>query len=460
MLKATATVLAALLATVPIAAVAENPIIQTDFTADPAPLVHDGTVWLYTSHDEDDSEGFHMLDWKLHSSTDMVNWTDHGPVASLKTFPWAVQTNDAWAPQAMERDGKFFLYVPVSVDGSPKNVIGVAVADNPNGPFVDAIGGPLVGPQDGFIDPTILIDDDGQAYLYWGNPHLWFVKLGRDMISTSGEIEQIEAIPENYQEGPWVYKRAGRYYMAYASTCCPEGIGYAMSDSPAGPWEYKGQLMDPVPQSTGNHPGIVDYKGRSYLFGMSYRLNWAMSPVHHERRSVNLAEFHYNDDGTISTLGWWRDGGPQQIGSLDPYRRVQAETLAWTSRIGRDRDMPYDWAPGVKVARVDETAAYVKGAKDRMYIMVRGVDFGREGASTISARMASPGGIGARVEVRLDAVNGPQIAELTVTEGGWQDVTAHLTVPATGKRNLYFVVRGQGDRPALDFDYWQFTRKD
>ena len=108
----------------------QNPIIQTNFTADPAPMVYNGTVYLYTSHDEDDATGFHMLDWKLYTSTDMVNWTDHGTVASLATFPWAVQSNDAWAPQVIERNGKFYLYVPISVPGSPKNVIAVAVADS------------------------------------------------------------------------------------------------------------------------------------------------------------------------------------------------------------------------------------------------------------------------------------------------------------------------------------------
>lgn len=115
----------------PAAAGADNPVIQTRFTADPSPLVHDGVVYLYAGHDEDDAEGFKMLDWRLYSSTDMVNWTDRGVVASLKTFPWAVQDNDAWAPQVVERGGKFYLYAPVSVAGSPKNVIAVAVADKP-----------------------------------------------------------------------------------------------------------------------------------------------------------------------------------------------------------------------------------------------------------------------------------------------------------------------------------------
>jgi beta-xylosidase len=206
---------------------AQNPIVQTNFTADPAPLVYNGTVYLYTSHDEDDATGFKMLNWRLYTSTDMVNWTDHGAVASLATFPWAVQSNDAWAPQVIPRNGKFYLYVPISVPGWPKNVIAVAVSDSPFGPFKDALGHPLIEKATGNIDPTVFVDDDGQAYLYWGNPNLWYVKLNRDMISYSGDIVQIDSKPQNYQEGPWFYKRNGRYYMAYASHCCPEGIGYA-----------------------------------------------------------------------------------------------------------------------------------------------------------------------------------------------------------------------------------------
>ena len=91
------------------ACLAENPVVQTSFTADPAPMVYNNTVYLYTSHDEDDARGFHMLDWKCYSTTDMANWTDHGSIASLAIFPWARQDNDAWAPQAIERDGKFYL---------------------------------------------------------------------------------------------------------------------------------------------------------------------------------------------------------------------------------------------------------------------------------------------------------------------------------------------------------------
>ena len=160
---------------------AQNPVVQTNYTADPAPMVYNGTVYLYTTHDEDKTvrNFFTMNDWRCYSSTDMANWTDHGAILSYKDFAWA--RGDAWAGQCIYRNGKFYFYVPVNQKNGG-NAIGVAVSDSPTGPFKDAIGAPLLVGY-GYIDPTVFIDDDGQAYLYWGNPHLWYVKLNPDMVS-------------------------------------------------------------------------------------------------------------------------------------------------------------------------------------------------------------------------------------------------------------------------------------
>jgi hypothetical protein len=437
---------------------AANPIVQTSFTADPAPVVFGDTVFLYTTHDEDDALEFKMIDWKLYTSKDMVNWTDHGTVADLSIFPWANQHNDAWAPQVVARNGKYYLYAPVTVPGSPSNVIGVAVSDSPYGPFKDPLGHPLIGRGEGNFDPTVLIDDDGQAYLYWGNPHLSYVKLNRDMISYSGEIKRIDAKPRNYQEGPWVYKRNGKYYLAYASSCCSEGLGYAMSDSPTGPWEYKGQIMDPSPLSTGNHPGIIDFKGKSYVFGLNYRLNWAETPIHHERRSVNVADFTYRPDGTIPTLPFWNTTGVQQLEPLSPYRRVEAETIAWESRLKRDRDMPFDWAPGVRSARDPRTGMYITPVAARAYVQVAGVDFGRKGPKMFTASVASeaPGG---KIEVRAGSPEGTLIATVEVPATGGASAWRSVTVPAanvTGVQDVYLVLNAHGRHVPFGIDYWQF----
>jgi len=145
---------------------AQKPIVQTYFTADPAPMVYNDTVYLYTSHDEDSTVNnfFTMYDWRCYSSTDMVNWTDHGAVASLKNIAWFDKNNGAWAPQCIARNGKFYLYVPIHGGG-----ISVLVGDSPTGPFRDVLGKRLIDSEHIWndIDPTIFVDDDGQAYLYW-----------------------------------------------------------------------------------------------------------------------------------------------------------------------------------------------------------------------------------------------------------------------------------------------------
>lgn len=174
------------------------PIIQTKYTADPSPMLHNDTIFLYTSHDESDAEGFKMYDWLLYTTTDMVNWQDRGAVASLDNFKWHDGKNGAWAQQVVERNGKYYMYCPIHGHG-----IGVLTADSPYGPFTDPIGKPLVWQKEHWydIDPTVFIDDDGQAYMYWGNPNLYCVKLNEDMISYSGEILFFPKITD-YQEGP------------------------------------------------------------------------------------------------------------------------------------------------------------------------------------------------------------------------------------------------------------------
>lgn len=427
-------------------------VVQTKFTADPAPLVHNGTVYLYTSHDEDDAPAgqgrFLMKEWLLYSSTDMVNWTDHGAVASLKDFSWVKDKgNGAWAPHCIERNGKFYLYCPM-----PGGVgIGVLVADSPFGPFKDPIGKALVVNSAEDIDPAVFIDDDGQAYLYWGNPNLWYVKLNEDMVTTSGEIvkdpliRKVEgqADPFHYQEGPWAYKRNGHYYMAYASTCCPEGIGYAMGPSATGPWEFKGHIMKPDRRATGNHPGIIDYKGKSYVFGFNFWLNFRITDKHHERRSVCVAELTFNPDGTIQELPWWEEGTPvKPVGVLNPYKRTEAETIAWCE--------------GLKTGKNDKTGVYVTAVHHNDFIRVREVDF-RKGAKSfeISAATLNKG----EIEIRLDAQNGTLLGTCNIDNtGGWDKWKTFSTKveKVKGVHDLYLIFKGDSGE-LFNLDYWKFN---
>jgi len=293
-----------------------NPICRSIYTADPAPMVYGDTLYLYTTHDEDEliNNFYTMFDWKCFSTKDMVNWTDHGTIFSLDDIEWA--DDRAWAPQCIERNGKFYLYCPVhKKDGGM--AIAVGISDSPVGPFKD-LGYPLVDEGDwNDIDPTVFIDDDGQAYLYFGNPELRYVKLNEDMISYD-ETVGVGRIPmtvesfgkgshmtgTTYGEGPWFYKRGDLYYMVYAAFgAAAEGehknehFAYSTSTGPIGPWVYGGVLMEEGPCFT-NHPGICDYKGHSYLFYHTDELPGG-SLFH---RSVCVAEFKYNADGSIDTV--------------------------------------------------------------------------------------------------------------------------------------------------------------
>jgi arabinoxylan arabinofuranohydrolase len=439
---------------------ADNPIIQTKYTADPAPLVHNDTVFLYVGHDEDDAIGFKMFNWQLYTSTDMVNWTDHGMIASLKMFSWAVE-NGAWAPQCIERDGKFYFYCTVQGKG-----IGILVANSPYGPFIDPIGKPLIGGNFDSIDPTAFIDDDGQAYLYWGNPNLWYVKLNKDMISFEGEpikdsrISKIKNQPDpfRYQEGPWAYKRNGKYYMAYASTCCPEGIGYAMSNSPIGPWEYKGMIMEGDRRSSGNHPGIIDYKGNTYVFGFNYAILKQTMAKHYERRSVCVEKINFNNDGTIQEIPFWSTtSGATQLETLNPYVRVEAETMAYSEGIKTYKSFIWEhdniWNRGKKLGEM----IYVTSIHNGDYIKVQGVNFSK-GSSSIDVRIASLyGGI---MEIRMDKIDGPMIGSIQISTSGEGDVWKTITATVKnikGVHDVYFVFRGEKD--LFNFDWWKINSK-
>jgi len=424
---------------------ADNPIIQTKYTADPAPMVYKDSVYLYTSHDEDDATGFHMLNWMLYTSTDMVNWTDRGIIASLKTFSWAAD-NNAWAPQCVFRNDKFYLYCPVAQKTGPM-AIGVAVSDSPYGPFTDPLGKPLIANSGEDIDPTVFVDDDGQAYLYWGNPNCYYVKLNEDMISYSGSVVKISSIPSNYQEGPWFWKRNGLYYLAYASTCCPEGIGYAMSNSPTGPWEYKGMIMDPNQKSSGNHPGIIDYKGNSYVFGFNYAINFSLTSTHRERRSVCVEKMKYNPDGTIQKLPWWSETGAPQIGVLNPFIRTEAETMAWES--------------GIETEKKSTNHVYVTDIDNGDFIKVKGVSFEDKGAGVFSARVASALN-GGEIELRIDSLNGAKIGSLPVSNtGGWDcwELESASINNVSGVHDLFLIFKGNSGEKLFNFDYWKFIEK-
>jgi hypothetical protein len=306
-------------------AYADNPIITELYTADPAALVHGGTLYVYTGHDEAPPGGnnFVMNDWQLLSTTDADNWTQHGSPLSLGDFSWA--NANAWASEVEQgADGRFYWYV--SVDGFTDNGwmnIGVAVGDSPTGPFTDAIGGPLISDStpnsSGLnIDPTVFVDDDGQVYMYWGS--FWaprMVQLNENMVELDSSVVTPQGLAE-FWEAPWMFKRNGTYYMAYASNANIGGDGcvtsssfacirYATANSPTGPWTHQGIVLDQV-TSTTNHPAIIEYPEGSDEWWMVYHTADAPGGGNF-RRSVAIDELLFNPDGTMQKVVQTVGGG-------------------------------------------------------------------------------------------------------------------------------------------------------
>lgn len=300
-----------------------NPLVKDNFTADPAPMVYNGRLYLYVGHDEyyegqDTASGgkeFNITEWLCYSTDDMQTWTDHGSVLSPADFSWAV--GEAWASQVVEKDGKFYYFTTVQA-GEPYTgkAVGVAVGDSPTGPFRDAIGKPLVwdtmtpnGPRGWWndIDPTVLIDDNGQAWLCWGNGTCFLAKLKPDMTELDGDIQVIN-VPK-YVEGPWLHKRGDMYYLTYASDGGDkETISYATAPAVTGPWTYRGELTGKAENSYTIHPGIIEFKGKWYLFYHNAVLTLDGHGGATGRRSVCVDELHYNDDGTMKPVVQTRRG--------------------------------------------------------------------------------------------------------------------------------------------------------
>lgn len=287
-----------------------NPIITEKYTADPAALVYRDTVYLYAGHDQaEPGRGFYDLrEWLVYSSTDMVNWKAHPVPLRAKDFEWA--SGDAWASEVIHRNGKFYWYTTVTHATIEGKAIGVAVSDSPTGPFRDARGSALVTNDMTTdvdiswddIDPTVYVDEDGQAYMFWGNTQLYYARLKDNMIELDGPIKKID-LP-HFTEAPYIHKKNGYYYLSYAYKF-PEKTAYAMSTDIEGPYHFQGILNEVAGNSNTNHQAILDYKGKSYFI---YHNGSIPTRGGSFRRSVCIDYLHYNDDGTLQRVVMTTEG--------------------------------------------------------------------------------------------------------------------------------------------------------
>ena len=354
-----------------------NPIVRDNYTADPAPMVaSDGRLYVFCGHDEcfedrpgyEGQYGFNITEWLCYSTEDMQTWTDHGVVMKPTDFSWAV--GEAWASQAVEGpDGKYYFYVSTQCGDPNCKAVGVAVADRPEGPYVDAIGKPLIldsmtdnGPRGWWndIDPTVMIDDDGTPWMSWGNGTCFLVKLKKNMVELDGEIMVLPM--ENYTEGPWLYKRDGHYYNVYASMGPGrETISYAMAENVEGPWTDMGELSGMAKDSFTIHPGVIDYKGKSYLFYHNSTLSLDGYGPATGRRSICVDEMFYNADGTIRPVVQTRAG----IKTLVP-----AEKGAFETRKYRNVFVEAGYSPEEVDRKVNEVFEEVFFGPDKVYFEV------------------------------------------------------------------------------------------
>jgi hypothetical protein len=413
---------------------AQNPIITDQFTADPSARVFNGRVYVYPSHDIRAPESFTRKDWfcmedyHVFSSSDLTAWTDHGVIVTQEKVEWVNPASySMWAPDCIERKGKYYFYYPANVKpGSGRGFgIGIAVADDPAGPFI-----PQPEPIKNVhgIDPSVFIDKDEQAYIYYSLNKIYAARLKDNMLELYAEPLVMEDLPEQgLVEGPFLFERNGIYYMTYPHVQNnTERLEYAIGDNPMGPFKVTGVIMDELPSGCWtNHQSIIEFNGQWYLF---YHDN-DLSPKFDKNRSVRIDSLFFNDDGTIRKVMPTLRG----VGLTDASREIQTDRY---SHLSDD---------GVTVAFLD-TLDRFKGWKAEFnrsgaWLQYNGVDFGKGEFKTVMIRGRSE--TGGLLQIRLNSAQGPVIANVKIRKGGgWIICTAPVSGIRPGIQNLVTVLKG------------------
>ena len=426
---------------------ATNPLITDQFTADPTARVFDGRIYVYPSHDIREPPGytgrpnwFVMEDYHVFSSDNLTDWKDHGVILSRNDVPWADKTAYAmWAPDAVFKDGKYLFYFPAMAakESGGGFRIGVAIADHPDGPFK-----PLDTPIEGVrgIDPGVLIDKDGSAYLYWsGADKLWAAKLKPNMTEIDGEPRTFDNLPKKgLQEGPFVFERNGVYYLTYPHKAnAIERLEYATSASPLGPFEWKGVILDESASGCWTvHHSIVDYKGQWYLFYHDRDL----SPSFDKHRSIRADKLFFETDGSIRKVVPTLRG----VGLVDATSEIQIDRYSATS------------PEGIKVSFLDD-ANPPAGWKTtfsapQSWVRFDEVDFGKGGQKSIEVRTRAAAG--AVLDVHLDTPDGPLLSRVKVSQAGdWMLANARTKKIPSGVHDLVVTLPGPG---SVDVDWIRF----
>lgn len=417
-------------------AVAQNPLIRDQFSADPSARVFGDSIYVYPSHDILATPGhgragwFCMEDYHVFSSADLTHWRDDGRVVSQYNVPWVDSVSySMWAPDCIYANDKYYFYFPAQVRKAYGKGfgIGVAIADKPYGPFV-----PQAAPIEGVhgIDPAVFIDKDGQAYLYWAEGNIYVARLKTNMLELASEPELIANLPDQgLKEGPFLFERNGIYYLTYPHVAeRTERLEYATADNPMGPFKVTGVIMDASRDCWTNHQSIARYEGQWYLF---YHHD-DYSPHFDKARSIRADSLFFNEDGTIKKViptlrGIGVSKASEEI-QIDRYSAISDE--------------------GASIAFLDTTDAF-KGWKMILHrpgawAQYNKVDFGDRRLKKMQAMVES--GTGGMVQIRLDAADGPLIAEMKVPKTKtWKMMSTRITGFQAGIHNLVVRQKNGGD---------------
>ena len=425
---------------------AQDPNIRDQFTADPTARVFEGKLYVYPSHDIPSpidrlKEWFCMADYHVFSSENLTDWTDHGVILSQENVPWvAPESYSMWAPDCVYKNGKYYFYFPSTPKGEGMRGfnIGVAVADKPYGPFT-----PQASPIKGVmgIDPCVLVDKDGQAYIYWSGRGMSVAKLKENMLELATEPVQIAGLPEGFKEGPFAFERNGKYYFTFPwVNDKTETLAYAMGDSPMGPFEFKGIIMDESPVGCWtNHHSLVEYKDQWYLF---YHHN-DYSPEFDKNRSIRADSLFFNPDGTIRKVIPTLRG----VGLTDARKEIQLDRYSRLS----DKGAAIDYLNQANKFEGWKTLLSTDGA----WVQYNRVDFGSQAPRKVKARVSSASG--GTLQIRIDGADGTVIAEVKVPKGNqWTEIEAPVRSGKSGIHDLYVSLKGNDK---VEIDWLSFPSK-
>ncbi|MBN2611290.1 MAG: family 43 glycosylhydrolase [Bacteroidales bacterium] len=428
---------------------AQNPIIRDQFTADPTARIFRDTVFLYPSHDIKAPEGmglrkdwFCMEDYHVFSSVNLTDWTDHGVIVTQNKVPW-VRPNSysMWAPDCIEKNGKYYFYFPAPAKDTIYGrgfSIGVAVANKPAGPYIPEPT-PIIGVHG--IDPCVLIDKDGQAYLYWSARNIYVARLKENMVELASEPQIIANLPEKgLKEGPYVFERNGIYYLTFPHVeNRTERLEYAIGSTPEGPFKMAGVIMDEAPNGCWtNHHSLIHYRNQWYLF---YHQN-DLSPKFDKNRSVRIDSLFFNADGTIRKVIPTLRG----VGITNVTRQIETDRYSFKSESGAFVELidTINTFNGWKTILTEQNA----------WIQYNAVDFGTKKPKSVNTRVFSE--TGGELEIRLDNPDGNTLSEIKIpATSAWVTINAKVPDFEAGIHNIVLVLKSNNP---IEIDWVQFLK--